>query len=341
MLLFFCLKTGRRKFYGAWVKMARLAIHESPDLQLESFADAVKNGLSLVHKCLPPRFFYDTYGSELFNKICELPEYYLTRTEATILEECFNDIAANDISTIIELGSGSANKTKLLFDKLETRSDITFVPIDISQDAIEESSFSILSEYDNINIQAHIAEYDKSFEAIREHSSSSSLILFLGSNIGNFTPSEAASFLTKLRQNLKGSCKILIGFDMQKDKEILHKAYNDYGGVTATFNRNLLDRINRELGGNFITSQFKHLAFYNETESRIEMYLASDREQDVTINEIDMSIHFKQDETIHTENSYKFSVAQIEKLASASGFSIEKIYTDNKKWFSVVLFKPL
>lgn len=321
--------------------MPRLAIHQSPNIQLETFADVVRKGLSRTPKSLPPRFFYDARGSELFDKICQLPEYYLTRTETALLRSCFKDATKNEISTIIELGSGSADKTKILFNELKAHPSITFVPIDISKDAIEESSSAILAEYDNVKIHAQVAEYDQSFETIKRYSDIPSLVLFLGSNIGNFTPSEAINFLDSIRQNIGKDSKVIIGFDMQKSESVLKSAYNDINGVTAEFNLNLLSRINRELGGEFILKQFRHNAFYNKAESRIEMHLVSEKDQEVRINEIDKTIYFEKNETIHTENSYKFSLEQIEQLASQSRFTIEKMYTDDKKWFSLVIYKPV
>ena len=292
----------------------------------DSFAEAVRTGLSSRPRSLPPRYFYDAEGTRLFDRICELPEYYVARTEMAILRRHAHEFPAAD--TVIEFGGGTGAKTRLLFDAFfRSCPHMTYVPVDISKTALLDSARPLLETYPRLQVHAIQAEFERAFDLIPREPS---LVLFLGSNIGNFSPGESRRFLSALRGH-----QLLVGFDMQKDHDVLHAAYNDCQGVTARFNLNLLARMNRELGGTFDLSAWEHLSFYDQRETRIEMHLVSKRSQEVRI--AGETYAFDSDERIHTENSHKYSVGQIHDIAAQSGLRVEKMWTDEEGWFSVVL----
>jgi L-histidine Nalpha-methyltransferase len=294
----------------------------------ESFADAVAKGFGDRPRHIPPRYFYDAEGSRLFDRITELPEYYVTRTEIEILTAHAREFPSADV--VIEFGGGSGEKSRLLFDAwCRTRPRIRYVPVDISRAALLASAETLLPTYPTLSVDAIRAEFDRALELLP---SGPALVLFLGSNIGNFDEDEAVRFLSALRGR-----QLLIGFDMEKSVDVLHTAYNDADGVTAAFNLNVLARINRELGGTFDLSAWRHLAFYDPALSRIEMHLVATRRQDVRVAALDRTFAFDAGERIHTENSYKFSPRRIETLARAAGLAIVERWTDEREWFSVVL----
>jgi dimethylhistidine N-methyltransferase len=302
----------------------RFSIVESPIR--DGFAEAVRAGLGQRPRSIPPRFFYDARGSELFERICTLPEYYVTRTEFAILERYAREFPPAD--TVIEFGCGYGAKTRLLFEAFfQARREMTFVPVDISQRALEEAGRHLTDAHPGLIVRAIRAEFERAFPLLPRDPS---LVLFLGSNIGNLDHAEAVRFLSALCGR-----QVLVGFDMQKDPELLQAAYNDAQGVTAEFNLNLLARINRELGGTFDLARWKHLAFYDAAAGRIEMHLVSEGAQAVQV--LDETHWFEAGERIHTENSYKFSDDQIRAIAAESGFRVEKQWTDELGWFSVVL----
>ena len=307
-----------------WGVTERFSIAESPIS--DSFAGAVRAGIRQRPRSIPPRFFYDAHGSELFEKICTLPEYYVTRTEFAILERYAREFPPAD--TVIEFGCGYGAKTQLLFEAFfHTRRTMTFVPVDISKRALEEAGRHLTEAHPGLTVRAIRAEFEQAFRLIPRHRS---LVLFLGSNIGNLDHAEAVRFLSALRGH-----QVLVGFDMQKDPQLLSAAYDDAQGVTAEFNLNLLARINGELGGNFDLAQWKHLSFYNAAAGRVEMHLVSKGPQVVRV--LDETHRFDADERIHTENSYKFTDEQVRVIAAESGFRVEKRWTDEQGWFSVVL----
>jgi len=292
----------------------------------DSFAEAVRTGLGARPRSLPPRYFYDAEGTRLFDRICDLPEYYVTRTEMAILRRHAQELPVPD--TVIEFGGGTGAKTRLLFDAFfHSSPHMTYVPVDISKTALLDSARPLLETYPQLRIHAIQAEFERAFDLIPREPS---LVLFLGSNIGNFSPGESRRFLSALRGH-----QLLVGFDMQKDHDVLHAAYNDSQGVTARFNLNLLARINRELDGTFELSAWEHLSFYDQRENRIEMHLVSKCSQEVHI--AGEAYLFDADERIHTENSHKYSVGQIHDLAAQSGLRVEKVWMDEEGWFSVVL----
>jgi dimethylhistidine N-methyltransferase len=302
----------------------RFSIVETPIR--DDFAEAVREGLAQRPRRIPPRFFYDARGSGLFDRICALPEYYVTRTELAILRRHANELTPPD--TVIEFGCGYGAKTRLLFEVfLRARRKMTFVPVDISRRALEETCRRLTDDHPGLTVRAIRAEFERASQLIP---SEPSLVLFLGSNIGNLDGAESVRLLRTLRGH-----KVLVGFDMQKDPAVLHAAYNDAQGVTAEFNLNLLARINRELGGNFDLAQWKHLSFYNAAAARIEMHLESTDAQAVRV--LGETHVFGPGERIHTENSCKFSEEQIRAIAAESGFRVEQWWTDERRWFSVAL----
>lgn len=309
-------------------------------LSADDFAEEVRSGLSANPKTLPCRYFYDETGSKLFEEICELPEYYLTRAETNILKRYADDIVSGLPSdlTLVELGSGSATKTRLLIDALIKRRDVLrFTPIDISRSALEESSENLLETYDDLEIVAVAAEYADGIAALKEHNEGPELILWLGSSIGNLSRDEASSFLVDLSKQMSSEDRLLVGIDLRKPASVLEPAYADSAGVTAQFNRNVLSRVNAELGGHFDLGAFEHLTRYDEEEGRVEMHLVSEEEQAVEIDALDLEVAFEPGETIHTENSYKYSQTEIETLTASAGLVIDGQWFDSEERFSLNL----
>ncbi len=308
-----------------------------------SFAKDVLAGLSAKPKTLPPMYFYDAIGSKLFEKICKLPEYYLTRTEHAILKRFAPEIAmcSNGNTSLIELGSGSSYKTRLLIEALMARQgDLHYFPIDISPTILAQSAKRLLRDYPELLVTAYVAEYNAGIHRIAAEHFTQKLVIFLGSSLGNFEPHQALDLLRKIRQELNDDDYFLLGTDMQKDRAILEPAYDDSQGVTAAFNRNLLRRINRELGGEFDVDLFEHVAFYHSAKSRIEMHLRSATAQAVYVGRFDRSFHFAEGETVHTENSYKYSIEQILEMCRQTGFRLAQRWQDRRRYFSLNLLAP-
>ena len=300
-------------------------------------AEDVRRGLSKQPKRFLPKYFYDQLGSQLFEAICLLPEYYLTRAENEILDRYADEIVAavaGDI-TLIEMGSGSASKTRLLIEALlRKQAELLFIPVDISASALDSSSRILLQSYPQLRIEAYAADYFAGLAELEKEQRGRTLALFLGSNISNFDPDEALKFLRALRQVLRAGDALLLGADLKKDKSVLEAAYNDALGVTAAFNLNVLARINRELGGTFDLRAFQHRAFYNEAVGRVEIYIESTREQTVAISQLEMEVQFHEGEQIHTENSYKYDLNDIARLAAATGFIHGRTWLDSQERFS-------
>jgi len=306
-----------------------------------SFAEDVKIGLTSENKFLLPKYFYDITGSELFEKICETEEYYPTRAEISILKNLSHTISERnqEKNLIVELGSGSSFKTNYILQSfLKSRKKLHYIPIDVS-DILVESSKNLVEKYEKLFITGLVSFYEEGMDYIVKVDKSPKLILFLGSSIGNFTEEEAINFLRMLKNDITSEDRLLIGFDLIKDKKVLVDAYNDKDGVTSEFNLNILRRINNELNGNFNLNKFEHSAIFNEDKSRIEMHLISKEDQLVFIKDIDEVISFKKGETIHTENSYKFTHEMINSLAKASGMEFSDSYTDDKNYFALCAFK--
>ena len=317
----------------------------------KEFAHDVKAGLSAKSKYLKPKYFYDYTGSELFEEICRQPEYYLTRTEASILETYSSDIAnmhTNSSRAIIELGSGSSSKTRILLEPfvegIQLSTHNYYFPIDISHSMLQGSVNMLSKIFPKLKIMGLSTDYfngiDKASQFLsNENVSTQMVIVFLGSSIGNFNPDEAEKFLKLLADRLNEEDSLLIGFDLHKNQKILNSAYNDAAGITAKFNLNILHRINKELGGDFDLRLFKHRAFYNKDKRRVEMHLVSMRKQQVYIREIDETFDFDAGETIHTENSYKYTSKQIDALAKRCNLRVNKHFIDRNRWFDLAMFK--
>lgn len=302
-----------------------------------SFADDVRRGLSARPKSLPSKYLYDPLGSALFDAIAQLPEYYLTRAEAEILAARAQAIvgAVDGTIELVELGSGSAVKTRVLIDAIFRRQPaLTYRPIDISTAALAQSRKALNAEYPGLSVDGYAAEYREGLRHLRHTDGYRTFVLFLGSNIGNFEPDEAVDMLRAVRAAVRRGDHFLLGADLKKDKAVLEAAYADPLGVTAAFNRNILGRINRELGGHFDLSAFAHRAFYNEAAGRIEMHLVSEVPQHIRIDELKMTAMFETGESVHTENSYKYDAAQINNLARQSGFTVVTTWTDAAGRFS-------
>ncbi|HEY6971757.1 MAG TPA: L-histidine N(alpha)-methyltransferase [Candidatus Angelobacter sp.] len=309
-----------------------------PAVVFTPLADEVLDGLSERAKRLPPKLFYDARGSRLFEQITELPEYYLTRTERAIFQQFGPEMVeqAGSNLTLIELGAGSASKTRILVQALARRQlRVHFYPVDVSASALKDAVTSLNGNIRNLRVHPIVADYSQHVPLLEV--AGSRLVLFIGSSIGNFEPEEAVQFLQRVRGSLRSGDALLLGFDMVKKAGVLHAAYNDAQGVTAEFNRNVLERINRELGGQFDAEEFQHVAFWNRKKSRIEMHLESRIRQQVWVRDLGMRFDFAKGERIHTENSYKFTKDSIARMITEGGFHLEKSWTDRKRWFSVVL----
>ena len=295
------------------------------------FLTDVLNGLTSPQKTLESKYFYDQTGSQLFEKITQLDEYYQTRTEMTILRESlpsiFQKIGEN--VDLIELGSGSSTKTRILLD--ENRFN-RYIPVDISKTMLTDTVNVLHKVYPHLSINAIVADYTRPF-SLSKLGGNKKVVFYPGSTIGNFEPKEAAQFLKQLSQMLSPGDGLLIGVDLQKDSQFIENAYNDKQGITAAFNKNVLTRMNQELNTSFQTQHFDHYSFYSEEKARIEMHLVSNIHQSVEVN--DQSIVFEKDESIHTENSYKYSITSFQNLCLKNGFKPIDVYVDHSEWFSI------
>ena len=304
---------------------------------LAGFAEDVRKGLSAQPKRFLPKYFYNELGSQLFEAICLLPEYYLTRAENEILKRYADDIVSSVTGqkTLLEMGSGSASKTRLIIEALLRRqTELLFMPVDISATALESSSRILLQSYPRLRIEAYAADYFAGLAELAKKPRPRTLALFLGSNISNFDLDEALRFLRAMRSVLQKGDALLLGADLKKDPAILEAAYNDALGVTSAFNLNVLARINRELGGTFDLRSFRHKAFYNEEVGRIEIYIESLINQQVRIEKLDLDVEFAAGELIHTENSYKYDKTGIAQLAAQTGFELSRTWLDSQERFS-------
>ena len=298
---------------------------------LSSFRQDVVAGLSLPQKALPPKHFYDAAGSRLFERICRLPEYYPTRTELAITRAQLGAIArfSGSGGVLLEYGSGESLKTRLLLRALRPS---VYMPVDISEDALRAAVAKLRRAFPGLRIAPVVGDFTRPLD-LPSLAERDRLVYFPGSTIGNLMPQEAQAFLRMTRGQVGPRGAMLVGVDLKKDANVLHAAYNDSRGVTAAFNLNLLSRINRELGGDFDLRRFAHYAFYNAPLGRVEMHLVSLRAQ--TVNVGDHRFAFDRGETIHTENSYKYSVEEFQALAAESGFRGEKVWTDRRGLFSL------
>ncbi len=303
-----------------------------------AFAADVLEGLAGAPKRLPAKYFYDEAGSRLFERITELPEYYPTRTELRILESSAESIAglADPGAALIEFGSGSTAKARLLLRHMV--SVRAYVPVDISAEFVNGEAARLQADFPALRVLPVAADFTGAFELPAAVKAGPRLGFFPGSTIGNLEPHEVTGFLRRAKRALGQAAAFVVGVDLVKDPEVLYAAYNDSQGVTAQFNRNLLVRINRELGADFDVSAFEHHAFYHRELRRIEMHLASLRRQKVRI--LGKCFEFRAGETIHTENSYKYTIESFAALARGAGWSIGAVWTDPERYFSVQALVP-
>jgi dimethylhistidine N-methyltransferase len=300
----------------------------------ESFRDAVLGGLSRPRKAIPCKFFYDARGSALFEAICRLPEYYPTRTEIAILEANAGEIAAQigPHGRVIEFGSGASTKARILLRALDRPA--AYVPVDISREHLRDAAASLAEDFPSLSVVAVCADYTRPFPLPPLPGPDGKRVgFFPGSTIGNFQPDAAVAFLANYARILGPGGEMVIGVDLKKDPAILNAAYDDRAGVTAQFNLNLFERINRELDGDLDIDRFEHVAFYNETEGRVEIYIRSLANQEAWI--AGRHFRFAKGELVHTEYSYKYSIAEFRDLAARAGFRPLDTWTDPGRLFSV------
>ncbi len=307
---------------------------------LKTFYDDVVAGLSRRRRSLPCKYFYDKRGSQLFDEICRLDEYYLTRSETSIMNRCAVEMASQIGSGVmlLEYGSGSSIKTRILLDHLYDA--VAYVPVDISHDHLHQSAAKLAQLYPDIEVLPVCADFTEEFELPASISAPThNAVYFPGSTIGNFQPAEAQAMLTRIVRLCGCGGGLLIGIDLQKDVSVIESAYNDSEGITAEFNLNLLGRINRELGGDISLRQFEHRAHYNEELTRVEMYLVSRCDQTISIG--DRSFNLAAGEAIHTEHSHKYTIDGFAKLAAGAGLTLRRHWTDQQDRFAVLHFAVL
>lgn len=307
-----------------------------------SFANDIRKGLTAPQKFLLPKYFYNELGSQLFEAICQLPEYYPTRCEAEILRRYAGEIIRNlpKPVSLVELGSGSSVKTRYIIEALlASQGHLLYQPTDISATILEQSGKLLRQAYPSLEIAAQARDYTQGLGTLLRPAKGSLLVLFLGSNIGNYDTPQAQQLLVQIHNSLTSGDRLLLGADLKKSPAVLEPAYNDALGVTAAFNLNLLLRINQEFGADFALNQFSHRAVYNPLLGRVESYLVSKIAQTVTIQGLNLRISFQPQEAIHTESSWKFDLNQLARLAEESGFAPEGVWLDSEEKFSCNLWR--
>lgn len=299
-----------------------------------TLASDVRRGLTSTPKSLPSKYFYDRRGSQLFDAICDLPEYYLTRTDTALLRHHADELAEWAApSDVIELGSGGSRKTRFILDACARRGEpLRYVPMDVSEAHLREAAETLRRDYPDMEVYGIAGDYERHLDHLP--SGDRRLVLFLGSTIGNFTPAQATAFVRAVAERLSTGDVFLIGMDLVKPLHTLLPAYNDTAGLTAEFNRNVLHVVNRDLGANFRPDEFDHVAFFNEAESQIEMHLRAVSAQKVRIPSLDLAVSFAENEMIHTEISRKFRREDAVALFAAAGCRLERWWTDEREWFA-------
>jgi dimethylhistidine N-methyltransferase len=327
--------------------MNAVTLPQLPAAAYTPLGSEVFRGLTTRPRTLSPWLFYDQEGSQLFEQITELDEYYLTRTERGIFQANADAIIAaasaptphgleRDL-TVIELGAGTATKTGLLLQAAVRRQhSVTYHAIDVSESALQEAQHNLTAAVPGVTFQSRIGDYTEGLGEIPENGTRR-LVLYIGSSLGNFEPADARQLLRNMRKQLAPGDMLLLGVDLVKDIPTLVAAYDDARGVTAAFNRNVLARINRELGADFDMTKFRHKVRWNGEHARIEMHLESLVAHEVSIGSLDLSLSFRRGETIHTENSYKFSIDGAHNLLAQTGFNVVENWTDSHRWFGVFL----
>jgi len=312
-----------------------------PTRKVPSLHDDVREGLLSTPRSLPAKYFYDDRGSKLFDQICDTREYYPTRTEDALLRECAGTIV-NKLKPqhVVELGSGASRKTRRLFDACEAQNcHVKYWPFDVCEEMLRDASEDLVDEYDWLHIKGLVGDYNAGFDHFPELDGSS-LFVFLGGTIGNFEHEQAVDFLSELRLSMQQGDMLLMGADRVKDEHVLNAAYNDDAGVTADFNLNLLNILNRELGSDFEPDKFRHHAFFNEAKSQIEMHLIAKEEQTISLAALDEEIAFVEGETILTEISRKFTPESLKSLLKEAGFCFNDHFEPDDEYFSLVLAEP-
>lgn len=318
-----------------------LDVHLSPGDLRAGMVHDVRTGLSGHPKWLPPKYFYDARGSELFEAITRLPEYYPTRAERAILERRAEEIAsAARADTLVELGSGSSQKTRLLLDGLAALGTLRrYVPVDVSPTALEDAMKSLSVDYPDLGLHGMVGDFEHHLGLIP--SGGTRLVAFLGGTVGNLAPGERRAFFAAIRNGLAPQDSFLLGTDLVKDPERLVRAYDDAAGVTAEFNRNVLHVLNNSLGADFAPEAFSHVAVWNQQNAWIEMRLRSIHEQSVTIGDLGLSIDFGAGEEMRTEISAKFTRARLEDELAEAGFALAEWWTDPAGDFAISLARPI
>ena len=312
-----------------------------PTRKVPSLHDDVRDGLLRKPRSLPAKYFYDDLGSQLFDRICDTHEYYPTRTEDALLQQCAGEIVRRiKPQHVVELGSGASRKTRRLFDACEAQGcHAVYWPFDVCEEMLRDASEGLVDEYDWLRINGLVGDYNAGFKHFPEFDGSS-LFVFLGGTIGNFEHDRAIAFLSELRDSMRDGDMLLMGADRVKDEQVLNDAYNDADGVTADFNLNLLNILNRELDSDFDPGKFSHHAFFNTDKSQIEMHLVAREQQHVTLQAIDAEITFNKGETILTEISRKFTTDALNGLLNEAGFRFNSHFEPDDKYFSLILAEP-
>jgi len=317
----------------------RLTIEHLLDpLAMTGGTDAIA-GLTQTPKTLPAKYFYDDRGSQLFEDICELPEYYPTRTETAILQEFAGQIAGmTGPCELIELGSGSSTKTRLLLDAYQKLGGaMRYVPVDVSAEILQSSAEQLIADYSTLQVHGLVSTYEMALAALPPTQLQTRTVAFLGSSLGNFPPDKCDAFFAQVIGALAEGEYFLLGIDLQKPKEVLEPAYDDSQGVTAAFNLNMLSHLNWRFGGNFDTGLFDHWAFYNSEQNQIEMHLRCLRSHSVRLDALNLNVDFAAGETIHTEVSRKFELKAMQEYMEKQGLKTLKVWTDAKGWFGLIL----
>jgi L-histidine N-alpha-methyltransferase len=306
-----------------------------------SLADDVLDGLTRPFKEIPPKHFYDARGADLFDRICELPEYYPTRTERAILERFAADVVATtEASELVELGSGTAAKTRVLLDAMEDAGLLDrYVPVDVTESMVRDTAEALVGEYPGLRVHGIVGDFERHLGHIPP-ADGPRIVAFLGGTIGNFTPGSRRRFLRGLARAMAPEDHLLLGTDLVKDPAIIEAAYDDSAGVTAEFNRNVLRVLNRELAADFDVDAFEHRAFFDRDREWIEMRLRSVRDQVVRIGDLALEVHFAGGEELRTEISAKFTRERLEGDLAAAGLELVELYTDPQELFALSLAKP-
>jgi L-histidine Nalpha-methyltransferase len=334
-------QTASSKIASPYIIETRLQIQDLLALSQnkQNEGSDVVSGLRQTPKTLPPQYFYDDRGSQLFEQICKLPEYYLTRTETAILQTCAAEIVQiTGASELVELGSGSATKTRILLNAYNNLDcPLRYLPIDVSAGILETSARQLLLDYPSLSVHGLVSTYELALQQLPPTKLQSRIICFIGSTLGNLIQKECDRFFAHIAKALQPGEYFLLGIDLQKPKHLLEAAYNDSQGITAQFNLNMLNHLNWRFEGNFDSNQFEHQAFYNESQSQIEIYLRSKKAQTVRLRALNLTVEFEAGETIMTEISRKFDLNAMQQELWARGLVPVKAWTDPNRWFGLVL----